>query len=541
MLDVLYFDELGQASSELVSCIDMIFRLVRGSDQFFGGVLLIATIDPLQLKPIRGRPFLVSPFVLTCFRFSLLKHSVRAADDLSFQRMQDISRLLSHTYTLEILAEMAELLETHCTFVDSWSDPCITNTMLRCFGRNAAIRQEEIRFMNEIVASGMRVLYREADDFELSTLSHSFWQPATPMVVKALTKEVREPKVLPFYDMAVYEITYNKPNHFSHSQIAVLAEMPTSEVIQSFGDIKVLLAPVGCKSVPEGITCANDLLVHGWRLERVGLAPERIHAATMGKKGKRHQYGLRHRVSSTIHAVMGSDLGHLVTKLSLTDPLYRLWEKEQIVVMLSRTERARDIIFVGHPRETIDAILQVIQIRSQYSEYMNHVIDVLTDEEGITLNGIRQVPALSQNLHPFCPLNVVQPNDGSGYCYVLVSLKDRHTTYIGQTKRLVQRLCEHNSGYGSEGTSDYRLRPWALLAYVTGFDGDVRTMLAFERQWKMRRDYLRITAPMQIADLARSLIASWQEAHGGAVDLRYIATGTIGVLHSDGGEPERLL
>jgi hypothetical protein len=79
------------------------------------------------------------------------------------------------------------------------------------------------------------------------------------------------------------------------------------------------------------------------------------------------------------------------------------------------------------------------------------------------------------------------------------------------------------------------------LAYVTGFDGDVRTMLAFEQQWKMRRDYLRNTAPMQVADLARSLIASWQEAHGGAVDLRYIATGTIGVLHSDGGEPERLL
>jgi len=46
---------------------------------------------------------------------------------------------------------------------------------------------------------------------------------------------------------------------------------------------------------------------------------------------------------------------------------------------------------------------------------------------------------------------------------------------------------------------------------------------------------------MQIADLARSLIASWQESNGGAVDLRYIATGTIGVLHSDGGEPERSL
>jgi DNA replication protein DnaC len=83
-LDVLFFDELGQASSELMSCIDMILRRVRESDQFLGGVLLIATIDPLQLRPIKGRPFLVSPFVLTCFRFSVLKHSVRAADDLFF-------------------------------------------------------------------------------------------------------------------------------------------------------------------------------------------------------------------------------------------------------------------------------------------------------------------------------------------------------------------------------------------------------------------------------------------------------------------------
>ena len=177
----------------------------------------------------------------------------------------------------------------------------------------------------------------------------------------------------------------------------------------------------------------------------------------------------------------------------------------------------------------------MIQIRSQYSEYMNHIIDVLSDE-GSSSGGMRQVPALNQNLHPFCPLNVVQPNDGSGYCYILVSLKDRCTTYIGQTKRLVQQLHERNSGYGSEGTSDYRLRPWALLAYVTGFDGNVRTMLAFERQWKLRCDNLCITGPMQIADLGRSLIGTWQETNAVAADLRYIATGTIGVLHSQGGQ-----
>ena len=387
--------------------------------------------------------------------------------------------------------------------------------------------------MSEIGASGMRVLYQEADDFELSTLSQSNWQRASPVVVKAITKEMREPKVLPFYEMAVYEMTYNKPNHFTHSQIAVLAVMPTNDSLQSFEDVKVMLAPVGCKSIPEGISYPNDLVAHGWKEERVGLALERILGAVMGKKGKRHQYGLRHRVSSTIHAVMGSDLGHVVTKLSLTDSLYRrLWEKEQVVVLLSRTVCAKDIIFVGRPRETIDAILQVIQIRSHYSEYMHHIIDVLTDD-GVPVDNMRQVPALNQDLHPFCPLNVSQPNDASGYCYILVSLKDKHTTYIGQTKRLVQRLHEHNSGYGSDSTSDYRLQPWALLAYVTGFDANVSAMLAFERHWKVRRDSLRLTSAMQIADLGRSLIGTWQQTNGNAVDLRYIATGTIGVLNRE--------
>ena len=107
-------------------------------------------------------------------------------------------------------------------------------------------------------------------------------------------------------------------------------------------------------------------------------------------------------------------------------------------------------------------------------------------------------------------------------------------TYIGQTKRLVQCLHEHNSHYGSQGTSDYRLRPWALLAYVTGFDENVRMRLAFEQQWKQRRDNLHMTSPMQMADLGRSLIGEWQEGNpdGPAHELCYVATGTIGVLQS---------
>ena len=68
---------------------------------------------------------------------------------------------------------------------------------------------------------------------------------------------------------------------------------------------------------------------------------------------------------------------------------------------------------------------------------------------------------------------------------------------------------------------------------MTGFDANVSAMLVFERQWKLRRDSVRLTSAMQIADLGRSLIGTWQQTNGNAVDLRYIATGTIGVLNRE--------
>jgi hypothetical protein len=43
---------------------------------------------------------------------------------------------------------------------------------------------------------------------------------------------------------------------------------------------------------------------------------------------------------------------------------------------------------------------------------------------------------------------------------------------------------------------------------------------------------------MQIADLGRSLIATWQETNRETADLHYIATGTIGVLNRQGGQIE---
>jgi hypothetical protein len=74
-----------------------------------------------------------------------------------------------------------------------------------------------------------------------------------------------------------------------------------------------------------------------------------------GIRGQRLQYGFHHRIAATIHAVMGSEFNRLITLVSRTDSRYHLWEKEQAVVLLSRTFTARDPIFVEDKVDTINA------------------------------------------------------------------------------------------------------------------------------------------------------------------------------------------
>ena len=66
-------------------------------------------------------------------------------------------------------------------------------------------------------------------------------------------------------------------------------------------------------------------------------------------------------------------------------------------------------------------------------------------------------------------------------------------TYIGTTQCIRKRIQQHNNGYGgAQSTAPVYLRPFAVMAYICGFDGE-KTELRFhmERQWKMKRDYLK--------------------------------------------------
>ena len=67
-LNVVFADELGQLSAQEQSIYDIIFREVRGCSTFMGGVLIIGTIDHMQIQPINGRPFLTASAVIPCIK-----------------------------------------------------------------------------------------------------------------------------------------------------------------------------------------------------------------------------------------------------------------------------------------------------------------------------------------------------------------------------------------------------------------------------------------------------------------------------------------
>ena len=82
---------------------------------------------------------------------------------------------------------------------------------------------------------------------------------------------------------------------------------------------------------------------------------------------------MKPHVTSTVHASMGDTLCKIATEISFTDINFKLWDKAQVVVLLSRTRYAKDIIFVCNKKKTINALTLLIQLNTQWEEYMNSV------------------------------------------------------------------------------------------------------------------------------------------------------------------------
>ena len=131
---------------------------------------------------------------------------------------------------------------------------------------------------------------------------------------------------------------------------------------------------------------------------------------------RRKQYGLPHHVVIPVHAAMGDTLSMMITRLSVQVRNFTMWDKGQLIVILSRTKFAKNSIFVGPKDETLEAFRHLILLKTCWSEHMERNLDVVTlnqEEEDV-------FRVLNTTTFPHLIRDIVLPQCNTGYVYMFI-------------------------------------------------------------------------------------------------------------------------
>lgn len=486
-VDVLFIDESGQMAAEQLSVLNVMMMKLRRSSRPFGGVLVIQTMDPEQLDPVNGLPLLVSSLILTNFILVEMKHSVRAHDDVDFQRIQNITRMYPDRLRSDaaLRKEFKHLVLNTLTFVDGFDAPEITPNTQLMFARRVKAFEAASNYVQSLVTrfhqDGTNFRLCDSEDFQHRIGSRADYVPAnSEQLIKSMNKNLKEPPRLLFFEGAQFEATINGQGFFQ-SQLLLMTRLPSEEQVRNKSPIQMFVSPMGIYHLDttDRIPTEDELIAMNWKMVTVSPSPRR-EVSISGMMGYRKQYSIRPVGASTINKQTGNTLSKCAIDFSRD---CRPWEKAQIVVMLSRTRRGKDTIIVTTNRtEAVDAMYDLICIKSQWTDYTTQMLQTLTADA----SDVRIPRTIDYTQHyPYRPCNVPIPNDNTGFVYMLISMRDFNTAYVGQTDNLLRRFQQHNNGYGSQGTMDPLLRPYFIGAYICGLTHmDESERKRLEYQWQ---------------------------------------------------------
>ena len=100
-----------------IACLNVILDWIHGLSKFVGGIVVVAMMDPHQLKPIKGEPTMLSPLMITAFNFHHLDHSAWVGRDQDLHWLQEIARMAPSSYTSNGLTEFSNFIRGKCTSV----------------------------------------------------------------------------------------------------------------------------------------------------------------------------------------------------------------------------------------------------------------------------------------------------------------------------------------------------------------------------------------------------------------------------------------
>ena len=186
--------------------LDLVLRKLRDVTTPFRGVLILGTMDHAQFRAINGLPFLLSTHIMTSFILVGLRHSVLAAGDVDFQRLQDLTRMSPDLLKRNEKAWKCKFqkLALKClTFISSWDDPIINHDVQRMYSRCKPAQDAS----NEYVEACRIQFSREGKNFVISASDDRYRQDRTrreytsvrnSTVLGEMNRKLREPTTLLF-------------------------------------------------------------------------------------------------------------------------------------------------------------------------------------------------------------------------------------------------------------------------------------------------------------------------------------------------------
>ena len=470
--DIFAFEEVGFISSALYDVLDCIVRQIEDSELHFAGKLVIASGDHNQIPPIEGVPFWDTYHLITSFKVLQLKEPVRTAAD------PDLTRCLAVFHkdaTSDEINDAVETIISKSSHVEDWKS--VPLDRIRIVGTRQAAKEvveEYLQAMRTQASTTNYLKFKAVDEVE-GCLDN--WYEADRFVKRKLNIACLEPETVEIFEKSVMRFTYNERHsppekQFSQGGLCIIEKVHPEENV-----VEVSLVPPGLRNFTSSQSS-------GW--QRIQIRPRTTLPVFVGNrntKARRLQFPLAYHVASTAHKIQGENCNHIATQVSDIEAKYRLWQKEQLYTILSRVEQFTSITFVGNRDTTSRALKMLMSQKSQWSQYISdklRTLNIMTQPES---------RILTFEYHPFRPFYRELPDTMTGFVYLLLSTRSLNHTYIGQTKNLLQRLHQHNSGAGTEYTNDVNLQPWAVLAYVHGFEDfsssgeTVPPRVSFESDW----------------------------------------------------------
>eukprot|EP00978_Attheya_sp_CCMP212_P041814 scaffold244588_cov43-Attheya_sp.AAC.3 len=423
------------------------------------------------------------------------------------------------------LKKLKYIIINKCSHIKETELKDLDRGILRVFGRWAAIYDAESLVYQKVAEEGQLIVSLMSQDEQSSSVSNAAWTKAQRSATRMLDKKVDERAHLKIFSGLMVEFTQrSSANKWVNGQVGVIVDLPTHATVSKKEDLKVWAAPIGITELPNGGSYDKVLLKHaGWTEVAVSFFTPLRNEKVDSLLGRRIQYSIRPLIGKTVHRVMGHDVNKLVTCVGAGSSKYRLWERGQIVVILSRTPCCKNMYFIGDPKETADEIVNLILKRGAYDEYMEKLIRCIAHDGSSDGGGIEERRDLNNERCvkltdlPYRLKDARLPSDETGFVYLLVSLSNCRRIYIGSTNNLRERVLLHNRGHGAEPTRNPAYGgKWGLAGFVAGFEAEKERYEFFERRWShMVSDNGGDTLDVDsVWDLGVKLVADLEEYNG---------------------------